>query len=188
MGVTEISYCQQREVALFVMAEQRASFTPTLTLKLLQEMRLRPCPLLTWNLLELSTVCDSDPLGGSPRLWTERLHFLDHVQSLLHTAKDNMPAIQPKWRKERFIIIAPDSETIHDVPNRVPLITFIWWCHYFYNNSDILGQHSNLHIFLLPCQNIARIHSFHQVFCSRQDGKNLWNSILIITGHYYAHI
>lgn len=59
-------------------------------------MRLQPSQPLTWSLVQLSTVCDSDLLGGSPRLGTERLHFLDHVQSLLHAAKDNMPAIQPK--------------------------------------------------------------------------------------------
>lgn len=47
------------------------------------------------SLVQLSTVRDRDPLGASPRPRTESLHFLDHVHSLLHAAKDNMLAIQP---------------------------------------------------------------------------------------------
>lgn len=142
--------CQQREAALCAMSEERASFTRTLTLKLQQEMRLRPCPPLTWSLLELSTVCDSDLLGGSPRPRTERLHFLDHVHSLLHAAKDNMPIIQPKRRKRRFIIM------MH--PTGSDSWCFVGWWHYFCNSSAILGHYSNLNIFfLLSCQNFKRI-------------------------------
>lgn len=58
-------------------------------------MRPGPRPPLARSLLELSAVCDSDPRGGSPRPGTQRIHFVDHVQSLLHAAKDNMLVVQP---------------------------------------------------------------------------------------------
>ena len=118
-----------------------ARFTRTLTLKW-QEMRPGagggPCPPLTRLLLELPAVCDSDLLGGSPVPWTERLHFLDHVQSLLHAAKHNMHAVQPEWRNSQFIITAPCGGAIRDAPSRVGAAAVCWvmprflrvWCYF----------------------------------------------------------
>lgn len=59
------------------------------------------------SLVQLSTVRDRDPLGASPRPRTESLHFLDHVHSLLHAAKDNMLAIQPKRRQQEVYYHGP---------------------------------------------------------------------------------
>lgn len=100
----------------------------------------RPCPPLTRSLLELSTVCDSDLLGGSPRPGTKRLHFLDHFHSFRHAAKDNMLAIQPKWTKRRFIIGPGHWDN--------PWCTQLGLTHGFLlavvcNDSAILGHHSN---------------------------------------------
>lgn len=128
----------------------------------------RPCPPLTRSLLELSTVCDSDPLGGSPRPGTKRLHFLDHFHSFRHAAKDNMLAIQPKWTKRRFIIGPGHWDN--------PWCTQLGLTHGFLlavvcNDSAILGHHSNHPFFFLLCgQNITRIHCFHQEFYSQQSG------------------
>lgn len=146
-------------------------------------MRLQPCPPLTWSLVELSTVCDSDPLGGFPRPWTERLHFLDHVHSFLHAAKDNMPAIQPKWRTERFIITAPRQWGNPWCPTGLDSRLFVGWCHRFCNGPAVLGRHSNLDFyFLLSCQNIRRIHCLHREFYSQQGG----NCISTIVGQYWT--
>lgn len=123
--MTEIPNREQREVALCAVTEERTSFT----LKWQQEMTLWPCPLLTRSLLELPTVCDSDPLGGSPRPGTERLHFLDHFHSFGHAAKDNMLAIQPIWTKRRFII-APSKlrqSVVH--PSGFDSWLFVGWYH-----------------------------------------------------------
>lgn len=94
------------------------------------------------RLLELPTVGDRDLLGGSPGLRPEGLHFLDHVLSVLHAAKDNMLAVQPKWRKRRFIITARDCETTPDAPSRDGLSPFRWWwCHHSRKGFAILGRH-----------------------------------------------
>lgn len=84
----------------------------------LQQVRFQtPCWLAGGreggDLLELSTVWDGDPLGSPPRPGTERLHFLDHIHSLLHAAKDNVPTIQPKLIERRLILPPLNGDIIH---------------------------------------------------------------------------
>lgn len=111
-------------------------------MKLQQEMTLWPCPRLTRRLLELPTVCDSDPLGGSPRPGTERLHFLDHFHSFRHAAKDNMVAIQPIWTKRRFIIAPYKLRQSMVHPSGFDSWLLVGW-HHSCNDTFILGHHLN---------------------------------------------
>lgn len=83
-------HCQHREVSR--LKKEPLSLFSSVETTVEDEMAV----VSAWSLLELSTVRDSDLLGGSPGPWTKRLHFLDHFHSLLHYAKDNMPAIQPE--------------------------------------------------------------------------------------------
>lgn len=114
-----ISYCQAERGSTLRhnWGKSIFSFTQILTLKVQQEMRRGP--LLAWRLLELSTVCDSDLLGGSPSPWTKSLNFLDHVHSLFHAAKHNMLPIQPKWRRENIYWHCSGQRAHYDAPNWV---------------------------------------------------------------------
>lgn len=85
--------CQQTEIAPCSLTEERPSFTLAFIEITAGD---ETTDTSTRSLVELSTVCDSDLLGGSPSPRTVRLRSLDYIHSLLHAAKDNMLAIQPK--------------------------------------------------------------------------------------------
>lgn len=156
------------------MAGVRASFTQTLTLKLDQKMKLRLRPPLTWSLLELSTVCDSDPPGGSPSTGTERLHFFDHVHSLLYAAKDNVFTIQPRWRKRSFIIAA--AWKVRQSVKRPLVHGFLLGdATVFCNDSAILGHRSNP-FFCFHAKTLQEFTASNKNFIpSRGEKKPLWN-------------
>jgi len=145
-------------------------FPLSLTLELQQETRRRPCPPL--SLVQLSAVRDRDPLGASPRPRTESLHFLDHVHSLLHAAKDNMLAIQPKRRQQEVYYHGPG---LRDDPSCTQLGGTLGSRRHYSCNA-LLGRHWNPFYLLLLCQSIRRIYS------KKGWKKKNWNSILTTTG------
>lgn len=90
---------------LSTLSKRGSTFTLVILLKFTRKWDYT-MTISTLNLLELSTVRDSDLLWSVPNLGTKRLHFLDHIHSLLYFSKDNILAIQPKRKRNCLQLMA----------------------------------------------------------------------------------